>query len=274
MSAHEEFDAPIDELTAKYDRAELLIAGILGGVAAGATQRQLDEAAAQVAEVLRQLLEVTARWIEVHVPEMYRRGIEEAATSMVLQAPQDIARRMVRSDAHRQSLEVLAQNLLDDMARATDYVGRDAKRTLREIGRRQLLKVMARTNPMARVKDFVVNLEEHGIGFRDRSGRKWKMSRYAEMVLRTQSAVILNAGTLNAAIELGTPGVAVSDGGPGDVDEPCERASGQRWSIPYAIAHPIEHPNCRRAFAPLPRSWHGRLDRVVPGEAKEVREAA
>lgn len=266
VAPHDEFDPAIDRLTDRFASAETAIAAILAGVgaaSAAATPAQLREAATRIAGILSALLRETARWIEAEVPQMYRKGAEEAARSMALRMPADVARALVRKDVHRQSLKDLAQNLLDDMARATENMYRDAKRTLREIGRRQLQKAMARTNPMARVRDFGVETEEHEIAFVDRAGKRWRIANYAEMALRTQTAVLLNAGSLNAALELGSPGVRVSDGGPGDVDEPCERANGQVWSLPYAIAHPIEHPNCRRAFAPLPRSWRGKVDRDV-----------
>lgn len=268
--SHEDFDPAIEDLTARFERAELLIAAALGGVGVGATARELREASRIIEAILATLLAETVAWIERYVPEMYRQGAEEAARSMVLATPGEVARNLLRSDAHLQSLDALARNLLDDMARTTEYVNRDAKRTLREIGRRQLTKAMARTNPAARIPDFRAEMEEQGVKFVDRSGRRWSMSRYAEMSLRTQSAVILNAGAGNAALELGSPGVAISDGGPGDVDEPCRVANGQVWSVAYWLAHLIEHPNCRRSGAPKSPAWRGVLDRVMPGEIREV----
>jgi hypothetical protein len=267
---HESYDPAIEELAARFERAELLIAGILGGVAARATPAQLREAAAQVAAVLQALLEATARWIEENVPEMYREGMREAARSMALELPGEALERMARQETHGIILRSLAEDLLSQVAASTQNVSEDAKRRLRDIQRRQLQKAMARTNPMARVPDFRAEAEEHAIAFTDRRGRRWGMRSYAEMLLRTHSAVILNAGSLNAAIELGSPGVKVSDGGPGDVDEPCRRANGQTWSLAYALTHVIEHPQCRRAFAPLPRGWRGTLDRGAEGERLEV----
>src|SRR5262245_21152958 len=37
----------------------------------------------------------------------------------------------------------------------------------------------------------------------------------------------------------------------GDQDGPCAAANGARWTLEHARAHPLEHPNCVRAFAPV-----------------------
>lgn len=266
----EDFDPAIDDLTARFERAEILVAGILGGVAAGATAQQLAQAQRQVAAVLQNLLTECVRWIETTIPAAYRDGAEQAAKDMVLRLPRGVFEERLRQPVHIITLQSLAEGLLDDMAAATENMGRDAKKTLREIGRRQLQKALARTNPVARVPDFRAELGEQGIAFVDRANRRWRPSVYAKTVLLTQTGSILNAGNLNTALMFGSPGVAVSDGGPGDVDEPCRIANGQVWSIAYALAHPLEHPRCRRSFAAKSPAWRGTLDKVMEGERKEV----
>src|SRR5262245_16725956 len=37
----------------------------------------------------------------------------------------------------------------------------------------------------------------------------------------------------------------------GDHDGACAAANGSRWTLEHARAHPLEHPNCVRAFAPV-----------------------
>jgi hypothetical protein len=44
--------------------------------------------------------------------------------------------------------------------------------------------------------------------------------------------------------------VLVSDGE--DFDEPCQAANGAVWTLEEARDNSIEHPNCRRAFVPVP----------------------
>lgn len=263
----EDFELQIEELTSRWSAAEIAVVALLATAAAtpsAASSASLLKMAGEILAQLAVLINISAAWINVEVPRMYRAGIEQAAKAMGLPEFLQIADEALQLPAHRQDLEDLAQNLLDDLARATDQVGADAKKTIRDISRRRTQTALARGNPQASeaAPSFSAEMRERGVAFTDRRGRRWSPSLYARMVLRTHTAIIINAGTLNTAIERGSPGVAVSDGGPGDVDEPCEVANGQKWSLGYAIANPLEHPNCRRAFAPLPRSFEGSFDRI------------
>lgn len=105
-------------------------------------------------------------------------------------------------------------------------------------------------------------MREEGIKFVDRGGRRWTERAYASMVMRTELADAANMASIGVAEQIGSPGVRVRDGGPGDVDEPCRIANGQAWQLHYANAHRYEHPNCRRAFAPLARTFQGDFDRM------------
>ena len=96
------------------------------------------------------------------------------------------------------------------------------------------------------------DMREQGIKFVDKSGRRWKERAYANMVSRTELADAANMAHLATAEQINSPGVFVSDGGPGDVDEPCRIANGQAWQLQYANIHRLEHPNCRR------RAYRGR----------------
>jgi len=72
----------------------------------------------------------------------------------------------------------------------------------------------------------------------------------AQTIARTETAMAINHGRLMAYAVAGFEFVLVSDG---DHDEKCDRAHGQIWSITYALAHPIQHPNCVRRFSPVAR---------------------
>jgi hypothetical protein len=71
----------------------------------------------------------------------------------------------------------------------------------------------------------------------------------AEVIARTESGKAYNVGWCQAAQSSGVvAAVEVSDGD--DYDEPCSVANGSLWSMEFAMAHPLSHPNCRREFAP------------------------
>jgi len=74
-------------------------------------------------------------------------------------------------------------------------------------------------------------------------------ARYrADRIARTETGIAYNHGALFGYAAAGYTQVEVSDG---DDDEECAAADGQIWSIEEALANPLEHPNCTRAFDPV-----------------------
>jgi hypothetical protein len=76
----------------------------------------------------------------------------------------------------------------------------------------------------------------------------WKAK--AGVISLTEASHAYNVGTLDIAEANGMTSVLVSDGD--DTDEPCVTANGQTWSVAKARDNILEHPNCRRAFVPVP----------------------
>lgn len=72
----------------------------------------------------------------------------------------------------------------------------------------------------------------------------WK----AERIARTETGVAYNSSTVDAYRDGGVSYVLVYDG---DYDGECADADGQVWTLDYAEANPLEHPNCVRAFGPV-----------------------
>ena len=67
-------------------------------------------------------------------------------------------------------------------------------------------------------------------------------------IARTESAVAYNQGAVLAYGDAGVQRVEVLDG---DEDDVCAAVNGQIWTLEEALADPIAHPNCQRAFAPV-----------------------
>lgn len=76
---------------------------------------------------------------------------------------------------------------------------------------------------------------------------EWRQTR-AENVALTEAVEAYNEGTLVVLESLGYADVVVFDGE--DHDDACREANGQVWSIEQARENRLEHPRCRRAFAP------------------------
>lgn len=75
-----------------------------------------------------------------------------------------------------------------------------------------------------------------------------EMARYrGNLIARTEAAIVANHGTVLGIRQAGGEKVDVFDG---TDDEVCALANGDTWTIDQALADPIGHPNCVRAFAP------------------------
>lgn len=74
-------------------------------------------------------------------------------------------------------------------------------------------------------------------------------ARYrADTIARTETAIEFNHGNVLGMHQAGVQNVEVHDG---DDDEECAAANGQVWPVSYALANPVAHPNCSRAFSPV-----------------------
>lgn len=77
----------------------------------------------------------------------------------------------------------------------------------------------------------------------------WSDSQ-AEKIALTEAVHAYNEAMLDTLEFNGATEVYVEDGD--DHDEPCQQANGSVWDIDHARENRLEHPNCRRAFLPLP----------------------
>lgn len=73
----------------------------------------------------------------------------------------------------------------------------------------------------------------------------------ARTIARTELGKAQNAAATSRYKRFGVSRVLVFDNGLTDDDQPCIDANGAIWTLQYAERHPLEHPNCTRAFAPL-----------------------
>lgn len=168
------------------------------------------------------------------------------------------------------AMAALERDTYSDLALATTYLREDSKRVIRAVARavegrhlaeglsvpqaRRLVAVELQTKGFIREvrRDFATNrvLEDlgaraPGMRFRDRRGRRWRLDAYAEMVVRTKSAQAYNTGSLVSLQAIGETECRVFDG---TQDEICAAVAGKIVPISWALANPVGHPNCTRAF--------------------------
>lgn len=154
---------------------------------------------------------------------------------------------------HRDAVEMMAVDAFNDLAAATDYMDRQAKRTIREAAKlRTQVGAITGATVGQDTRRLVDALVRDGItGFVDAAGHRWRLGTYAEMVIRTKSAQAYNTGTILRTEETGTRALEILDGERSEHAE-CLAFNRTTASPRWAVDHPILHPNCVRAFSPLP----------------------
>jgi hypothetical protein len=264
----ESFDNQVEELAGVFGTTAAAISAALVAEASAQvasagihTLSRLDRLATDIAVALGSLLSVATHWTDTNVPAVYRRGVQD--TLGALEGEPSNIDEVIGKPEHDAAIEAARNKIDADLHAAINGMGSDASRALGEIRARTVQQALAQDQAVSAnlVDDFTAQMQRRGITFRDKAGREWQPEVYARMVLRTNVASTLNAGHLNAALDMGSRYVRVFDGGPGDVDEPCRIANGQTWHVLYAALHPLEHPNCRRSFAALDPSYDGPVDR-------------
>jgi|GEM_PF-4359745 len=154
---------------------------------------------------------------------------------------------------HRQALEVMAIDAYNDLAAATEFMAPSAKRTIREATKaRSLIAASTGEGVPGSSRKLVADLQRRGVsGFVDAAGRNWRLSTYADMVIRTKSAMAYSTGTILRSAETGTDVLEILDGVPSGHAE-CEAFNGTTCDASWGLANPLAHPNCVRSFGPMP----------------------
>lgn len=208
------------------------------------THRSLQEAAH---DLTRALLDVTEGKAEGTMYQRLKNAAAWAAfRARVTQILESAASRGL-SLANTQHAKAGHQPNLD-----VDY----AKTAKAQIGRPEGSLGIVQ-NLKAEIMQQILSLQRHGSNPGEYAKAvmaamdQWKTGR-AGVVALTEASIAYNEGTILVAEANGYDHVLVSDGE--DDDEPCIAANGATWTLEEARANALEHPNCRRAFVPLPAS--------------------
>lgn len=220
-----------------------LVASRLRRLIQAVMRRAVDIPAAMTAVTQEsgELLDAAREWIEAVLPRAYREGATDPTTS----------------EEHVDGVELLIEDAVADVGGAIENITRDTERALREVARRNLAMRLSKEGPRQATDEQRFDIPD--VAFVDRAGKRWGPEAYARMVVEHHLVKARNTGVANAAMEVGSPGIRISDGT--EYDDPCREANGQIWSVAYFLAHPLQHPNCTRIGIPLDADWQGALDR-------------
>jgi hypothetical protein len=221
-----------------------------------AAQRKIDSLQAKMigvsaAEIerLEREIQLTLKGVESRSDQWVRREMASLFGEGVTYASLALREKTFMSALTRSALAQLQQDTFLDLARATQFIGADVKRSISEVASRFIqLQIEEGLGISVAKRQMREELRDLGVRFTDRSGKRWRLDRYSEMVVRTKSAQAFNTGTVMRARELGVGRFRVLDG---TRDRVCQEANGKIWTAQWALENPVGHPNCTRAFAPV-----------------------
>lgn len=241
---------PVDEpLVAAYRSAWGKVTAEFDRVAADplkfARTRRLQEILRSITKVMIDVDSEAEDWIASSLPSAYLNGMLSEGGGVG---------EMVWTQIHQNAVQQVAQDLFNDLLKATDGVNESAKGLVRAIARDESLQKMieGRTAQQAG-KEMQSVLEKQGlysIVYKD--GSRHGLAEYSQVAIRTKTAVAYNTGTLNQHADVQFFEVFDGPGcGWAEHSDPTS-ALGLIVSKAEAQAFPISHPNCRRSFGPRP----------------------
>lgn len=251
-----ELQVLVGQLDQSYAKAWQVVVDEQTSVAAGmATNPRLWRRRDRLAEVRarieyeRAAVDDTARqWLSRSFPQFYAEAASDTAEA--LGSP------FAWTQLHREAVLLHAQDLYDDLLEATAHVSLDTKRFLREVVREQVVKgQLIGETAVQTARNVTRFVQARGItAVRYANGRRVPLDTYAQMAVRTKTAVAYNAGTLNQGTEFGVKYYEVFDGpscGWESHDDP-RIANGRLVTAGQASNFMISHPQCRRSFGARP----------------------
>lgn len=222
-------------------------------------QRKRLEEMRRVVEAAMDELDTQARqWVTGELVRPYALGASAGAVELG-QSAADVW-TMLPKDA----ISRIANDTLADLLKSTRHVRRTAKALIRTVARDQILDKLIRGDTAVaagrRVEQILAKKGITAITYAD--GSRHGLREYTQMLVRTKTAEAYNLGTLEAQEALGVEFWECFDGpncGWTKHSDP-RPALGKIVSKDDALAHPIAHPNCRRAYG-------GRPDITTAGQA-------
>lgn len=208
--------------------------------------RRLEEMSKSIGSIMDRLDVEMSDWVSTQFPQTYGAGLLDGAAAA--------GTSPLWSTVHQEAVEQLAFGVYNDLLAATTHVKDTTKDLIRTLARQEgTTALITGETAQAAGRKLAKELAENGIAaviYKD--GSRHGLADYADMNLRTTTALGYNNGTLNAAPT--TVFWEVFDG-PGcgwTFHEDTEQALGKIVTRDEALSYPISHPRCRRSFGPRP----------------------
>ncbi len=249
-------DAEINRLVKFYEQAEREILDRLNrALLRGNKTEYLVQMKREIEAILQQLREGNRTWCSEAIPRVYSEGLKNADTML-----KDVGASISAAFGaiHQQAAQVLAENAFQRFEDVVQVIGRQVNDIYRELALENVRGTVVGYDTWKQAaKRFREQLAERGVtGFKDRSGRMWRMTTYSEMVARTTTMQAHLEGTANRLVEQGHDLVKVSTHrGACELCRPFEgkilSITGRTPGYPTleeAKAANLFHVNCRHAY--------------------------
>lgn len=266
-------EAIVDELldlyrAAQADLIDELVQAAADTTTTSATYRsRLAGLARAVTEELATLDASARTWASSRLPEVYQLGAGQGAA--------DVGARFDWTLIHREAVRQLAADTFDDLLAATRYVRRDVKAFIRLAARERARAVLLQGDTATRAgRRLSTLLEQRNIAaVTYKNGARHSLRDYADVAIRTKTALAYSGGQLNLGREFGIEWVQVNDGaGCGwEAHDSTDLANGSVRTLAEAEAYPISHPRCARSFSLLPVATRREAQRIAAGDLSDVR---
>lgn len=208
---------------------------------------RLNEVLHAIEREMRSLERPTREWLRFQFPKTYALGVANGLSSVggTIHGWNTI---------HREAVQQMSTDLFDNLLGATTFVTNDTKRFIRDVVRDEALqKAMEGRTAVQAARAAQRIIEDEGISavvYADGSRRS--LADYAEMAMRSSTAIAYNRGSLNGAPDVGF--WEIFDGlgcGLTFHDDPL-LANGLIVDRATAESYPIAHPRCQRSLGPRP----------------------
>lgn len=258
-------DATAQRLISSYQRAGKAISDELAAIGSDprheVRRRRLRALDDEITRLTRDLDQAANNWVRGQLPSIYSGGMARSAAA--------VGAQVSWTTTHEEAARVLAGQTLGPLLQATRQMRRDSKALIRAaVDEESLNQVLLGRTAVQSSRELAGELARRGISaVTYKNGARHLVDDYADMVIRSQSAIAYNTGTINEARRHGIEYAVIGDG----MDcgwtrhEDGDKANGKVVPLEEALENTISHPRCRRNISPLPG--------VTAANAKQVEDS-
>ncbi|QGG47646.1 phage minor capsid protein [Heliorestis convoluta] len=267
------YERDVNRLISYYKKAFLVVSQQLRVIPQLRTieKAQAEALLGQIMFTLRELDNSTKNWSD----DVIRKTFTEAQARTVLtlgaaSTLSEAASSVSFSLLARERVEALINDTYSDLLMATQNTERKVKRLVRNtVGEAMRMKAIEQLGRRTTKKAIVAELTLQGlsrqlqsdawVGIVDKAGRRWKLSTYAEMVVRTKLTQAHIEGVRVETLERGVDLAVISSHGAKDA---CSSYEGMIISLhgltkgyltyeEVRATGKIFHPNCQHHVSPV-----------------------